>query len=286
MENAADQDLTPHIMCCKEPPNHVLDFMDEMPKLQVAETKYEQEILEGMHPIWFSRIHGYKGLTWQNAVDFCNAVGLMVLCPRSAYCSSDSEDKLFLQTDPFEGEQWAPAASEFNNRQEYWVSLGQNPNTCSTYEELFMTKPPWVQDGSQVSLKEHVLCCQNPKHLQKEQSLMKDLSPIWMDSSHGWNGGSHDDAIQFCEGFGNRKLCPYSAYCPHGPGQPVMGGQAADLNTEGEQWAPIFGEANRWVMIGQKYQNHATTCMDSTMLEGEMHDVPVDKKKNIMCCSF
>lgn len=113
-----------------------------------------------------------------------------------------------------------------------------------------------------------------------------------MDSSHGYEGGSHADAMAFCESFGNRKLCPYTGYCPHGPGQPVMGGHAADFNTEGEQWAPVYGQnKNHWVMIGMKYQNKATTCMTSEELEGEMPAWGMTKenaqlKKYILCCSF
>lgn len=111
-----------------------------------------------------------------------------------------------------------------------------------------------------------------------------------MDTSHGWNGGSHDEAEQFCESFGNRKTCPYSVYCPHGPGHPVMGGHVTDFNTEGEQWAPIYGEQKHWVMIGQKYKNRATTCMTSQELEGgvppDWGGPEADVKKHIMCCSF
>jgi len=145
-------------------------------------------------------------------------------------------------------------------------------------------------DGGQPELRENVLCCQNPKNIRKEQNLKNDLNPIWMDSTHGWKGGSHSDAMQFCESFGNRSLCPYSAYCPHGPGAPVMGGHAVDFNTDGEQWAPVFGQDNNhWVMIGQKYQNSATTCMDSKELNGDgpswgSSDEKAEIKKYIMCC--
>jgi len=121
---------------------------------------------------------------------------------------------------------------------------------------------------------------------------MKDLNPIWMDSSQGYEGGMHEDADAFCARFGNRKLCPYSGYCPHGPGQPVMGGHATDFNTEGEQWSPVYSTSkNEWVMIGSKYQNKATTCMTSDALEGETPAWAstkdnAEQKKYILCCSF
>jgi len=283
---------SPHIMCCKEPDNHFLAGMEANVQTAVAKTKHEQDVLGDMNPVWFGRKHGYKGTTHEDASAFCKNVADMVLCPKSAYCmSEDSQMPLFLQRDAFQGEQWAPLASEFGTSAEYWVSIGQSPSTCKTHEELQLSKPSWIDDGSREELKEHILCCQNPKHLAKEENLKQDLNPIWMDSSHGWNGSSHDDAIEFCESFGNRKLCPYIGYCPHGPGQEVMGGHRVDFTTVGEQWAPVFGEANHWVMIGQKYQNRATTCLDSNQLEGEspswgLSTDRADMKKYILCCDF
>jgi len=289
--------MTPHIMCCKEPENGVIDetaFKNGVsPQLSVAsvKTENEQNVLEGMQPVWFGRRHGYHGTNLSEASDFCEAVGDMVLCPRSAYCPDEENKQLFLQKDPFEGEQWAPATSEIGTKNEYWVSVGTNQDTCVTHEELQLSIPEWALDGSRQDLKGHILCCQNPEYLEKEESMKKELSPIWMDASHGWDGGSHVDAVKFCDDFGMRKLCPYTAYCPHGPGQPAIGGHATDFNTEGEQWAPIYGEKNHWVMIGQKYQNRATMCMDSEGLEGVMPDWGMSKenanlKKYILCCSF
>ena len=80
-------------------------------------------------------------------------------------------------------------------------------------------------------------------------------------------------------------------------GQPVIGGHVEDFNMIGEQWAPVYHESsvhnqyNSWVMIGQKYQNSATTCMDSYELLGRepewgMSDENADMKKHIMCCSL
>ena len=61
---------------------------------------------------------------------------------------------------------------------------------------------------------------------------------------------------------------------------------------QGEQWAPVYhnsSPSNYWVMIGQKYQNSATTCMDNWELEGHspnwgLSDERADLKKYIMCC--
>jgi len=292
----ASTDMTPRIMCCKEPGNGAINEIavnnGNIPlSVATVKTKNEQAVLEEMHPVWFGREHGYRGTTWAVASDFCQAIGDMVLCPRRAYCPDEGK-KLFLKKNPFGGEQWAPATSESETADiEYWVSIGENLDTCATHEELQVATPGWVLAGNQEELKENILCCQNPQNLAKEQSYKKEFNPIWMDASHGWDGGSHDEAIQFCKGFGMRELCPYAAYCPHGPGQPAMGGHATDFNTEGEQWAPIYGETNNWVMIGQKYQNRATMCMNSEELEGVKPDWGMSKenadlKKYIMCCSF
>ena len=70
-----------------------------------------------------------------------------------------------------------------------------------------------------------------------------------------------------------------------------MRGHTADFNGMGEQWAPVFGQTNHWVQIGQKYGNSATTCMDNLGLEGGEPSWGLNKersemKNHIMCCSF
>lgn len=71
--------------------------------------------------------------------------------------------------------------------------------------------------------------------------------------------------------------------CPHGAGKPVMGGHKVDFNTEGEQWAAVFGKDNHWVMIGQMYQNSLTTCTDR---KDGVYVPETSQRKYIMCCSF
>ncbi len=70
-----------------------------------------------------------------------------------------------------------------------------------------------------------------------------------------------------------------------------MGGHRYDFDAEGEQWAPVGGvESNMWVMIGQKYQNSATTCMTFDWLEGTSPgdwggtDANSKRKRHVMCC--
>ena len=341
LTGGAITDMTPQIMCCREPDDHAIAGMMSM-DVAIAKTKAEEEIMEEWDPVWFSAKHGYRGkyellpyhmnrhllrshpsylcsfpfsgTSYQDAINFCKNIADMVLCPKKAYCSPYSEMHLYLQREPFEGDQWAPVASENGTSEEYWISIGEDASVCATHEELLLPLPEWITDGSEQESKQNVLCCQNPHHLAKEQSLASDLDPIWVDGAHGWSGGSHDDANKFCESFNFRRLCPYSAYCPHGLGQEPMGGHTADFNTVGERisyfflsrvknwpnlnisstgemWAPLLGTTNHWVMIGQKYQNRATTCMDNYQLEGEepswgLSNERPEMKSFIMCCYF
>ena len=63
------------------------------------------------------------------------------------------------------------------------------------------------------------------------------------------------------------------------------------FNYAGEQWAPVSGKANAWVMIGRKYGNSATTCLTHEQLEGGDPDWGltldnIGSKLHIQCCKF
>jgi len=302
------KDMTAHIMCCREPPpgdkTTALQSAVSAP-VPIANTIYEQDILDKKHPIWFSRKHGYHGNTYDEAADFCKSIGDMVLCAAETYCpegNTDLEKPLFLKRNAFEGEQWAPVATTDNNAQDKWILVGtldgQSQSTCARFSDVKEMKPKgWNVDDGDSDLKENVLCCLNPNHLVKEMNFAKHLDKTWLGESFGWKGGSHNDATEFCQKLGNKKLCPYTAYCPHGAGRPVIGGHVEDFNMIGEQWAPVYQgssvhhEPNLWVMIGQKYQNSATTCMNSWQLEGHepvwgLSNENADMKHHIMCCSL
>jgi len=273
----------------------------------MATDTYEQDILDKKHPIWFGRKHGYHGNTHKEAEDFCKNINDMVLCPAKTYCPGDntgSDPPLFLGKSAFEGEQWAPVSTtDSDDPNSKWMLVGtldgSSQSTCSTFGDVKGMKPNgWsVEDSTDPDMRQNVLCCLNPNHLLKEMNFAEDLELVWLDESFGWKGGSHNDAMEFCKKLGNKKLCPYSAYCPHGVGQPPIGGHAEDFNMVGEQWAPVHhtssdqSKSNYWVMIGQKYQNSATTCMDNLQLEGRepewgLSSEKAEMKKHIMCCKF
>ena len=127
-------------------------------------------------------------------------------------------------------------------------------------------------------------------------SVISKFSPMWFTADEGgWNGGSHDDAIAFCQQFAGSRgttmnICPYAAYCPQGPTKPVLGGHDANFDEEGEQWAPLYGQSNHWVMIGKKGTNMATTCLTHVQLTGEKpswgkNGSHKEMKQHLLCCS-
>ena len=70
-----------------------------------------------------------------------------------------------------------------------------------------------------------------------------------------------------------------------------MGGHSADFNTEGVQFAPAYGVPNKWIMIGRKYGNSATTCYTHNQLEGSDPEWGYTREKSeaklhVQCCSF
>ncbi len=128
---------------------------------------------------------------------------------------------------------------------------------------------------------------------------MQSMHPVWFDSTSGWNGGSHDDAVELCASMTGTTgkamtLCPYVVYCPNGPSQkPIsINAEGRDFASEGEQWAPVFGQGdNVWVMIGMKGTNKVTQCLSYSQLhEGDdpewgKDDSMKEIKKYVMCCS-
>jgi hypothetical protein len=153
--------------------------------------------------------------TTRTLVPFLKTISLVLDCP-----NGHGVDKpLFLQKDAFEGEQWAPWSSYDNNDVDITNTYilvgtlnGDALSTCRKYEDLNDGKSPsWTVDNSQTKLKKHILCCMDPNKLTEKAVVSKGMNSIWLDESHGWNGGSYSDGEQFCEGLGGKKLCPYTA---------------------------------------------------------------------------
>ena len=185
----------------------------------------------------------------------------------------------------------------------------QQPHTCEEYFQINHHDPLWGLDGSSTDMKQHILCCNTPSGIymsdgdegdniqgkpskpnHDESILLAAFTPRWFGVADGWNSGSHDDAIAFCEqhdGIHGKEmeLCPYAAYCAEGPGTQPIGGHQIDLNGEGQQWAPLFGLENHWVSISSLH-----TCMSHWEVNGEEPSWGLDAsnpdvKKHVLCCS-
>mmetsp|Transcript_19779 Transcript_19779/g.34902 ORF Transcript_19779/g.34902 Transcript_19779/m.34902 type:complete len:441 (+) Transcript_19779:81-1403(+) len=121
--------------------------------------------------------------------------------------------------------------------------------------------------------------------------LHDKFRPLWLGSGEGWTGGSHDEAMQYCKNIRGKELCPYSAMCPYGPGSNVLAGRRpVDFSSQGEQYAPVYGHANRWVMVGRKNGDVHTTCMSHEQLEMKppswgLNGDRAEVKSHIMCCT-
>jgi hypothetical protein len=297
-EEDDSESFTRNLQCCEEP----YEPESSLVKPFLPLTDREEKVLNNLHPVWFSRSHGYRGTTHEEAELFCNAAVGMHLCPIEAYCpNGPTSDRkpLYLQKDAFQGEQWAPVSpstgiqTDLGNEYVMIGTLdGNSSSTCMSYDSLHTNPlPPWSADGSKTELKQHVMCCEKAGDTEQQHAIEIQMSPIWLDKKHGWGGGSHEDAEKFCNELGGKKLCPYVAYCPHGVGRQPLGGHSADFNSQGVQYSPLYGESNAWVMIGQKDGNAATTCMMHTQLEGGepdwgLNDERQDIKNHILCCSI
>lgn len=293
----------------------------ETPTEQVVSsmTMLEISTQEAFHPEWFDNSLGWYGGSYTDAKAFCQSLpqpngGHWYLCPNMAYCPNGPKEvePLYLQKDAFEDMQWAPISDKQNG----WVMVGKmsqnRPKTCENYFQINHHDPLWGLDGSSKDMKQHILCCNTPsgiylsegdegansgqttsaaaKPSHDESVLLGAFTPRWYGEKDGWNMGSHDDAIDFCEQHDGihgikMELCPYAAYCPEGPGKPPIGGHNIDVNAEGPQWAPLFGNTNHWVSIsGDK------PCQSHWEVHGEEPIWGLDAsnlgvKRHVLCCS-
>ncbi|KAL3784755.1 hypothetical protein HJC23_003507 [Cyclotella cryptica] len=128
----------------------------------------------------------------------------------------------------------------------------------------------------------------NSKIQQREKAVISAFQPVWFATSHGWSGTTYDDAIDFCASFNHMVLCPFSAYCPNGPGSPPLSGSMV-LDVDGEEWAPVNGPLNSWVQLGKINGDPASQCALHHDLLGNRPQWGIDGtrpeiKHHVMCC--
>ena len=239
-------------------------------------------------------------------------------------------EPLYLHMEAFDGVQWAPISNEENewvmigdtadltcktyleiNHHE--PSWGLDGDETQLKEHLLCCEDKTFNANAVASIQEGSLSSVSNSDIQvdgsltstpdasnnqggHESSVISTFNPQWFTADNGgWDGGSHSEAVEFCQQFAGAhgkkmELCPYAVYCPNGPSNSVIGGHDANFDEEGEQWAPVFGQANHWVMIGKKGTNKSTTCLSHVQLTGEEPSWGIDgsskeKKLHIMCCS-
>ena len=287
-ENKAE---TSNIMCCEPDDNWIPEDQSANVVVSSAPSLIDKIAMDMFKPIWFGRKHGWQGGSFQDAVKFCNNIGDMDLCPIMALCPDGKT--LFNDIPPFRGEQWSPLSDGD------WALTGlteSDPSaTCQQYHVL-TEQPSTNIDRESADKKQHVMCCAKSKQGTDQEDLEEvikvTMQPTWYDSSGGWNGNSHSDAVDFCQKNGGKHLCPYVAYCPNGEGSQPFPGHPVDFNTETiMQWSPWNEDTGKgWVLVSRKYQNSATTCMTYSELEGGIPSWDessnlAEAKKYILCCS-
>jgi len=156
---------------------------------------------------------------------------------------------------------------------------GTTPAHCDNQPSLFDPIQLQVPNGEDGQL----------PMLDVTDILQLQFQPIWLSGREGWNGGSYLDAVAFCNSIRGKALCPYAAMCPTGPGNAVMGGRdSIEFTVEGEQYAPIAGKDNQWVMIGDlastpKCQTYRE--IEGTAPEWGLSGERAELKQHIMCCT-
>ncbi|KAL7527206.1 hypothetical protein ACHAXR_007324 [Thalassiosira sp. AJA248-18] len=179
----------------------------------------------------------------------------------------------------------AAKAKDVNNKNEVQATTSSN------------NKPSSESSASSITASATTATATTSKTVDITNILHQKFKPLWLSAKEGWNGGSHADAVEFCNSIRGKKLCPYSAMCPHGPGKEVMGGRHhLEFNVVGTQYAPVMGGENHWVMIGSTNgdggeEEEETRCKTHRQLEGTspewgLNGDRAEVKQHVMCCTI
>ncbi|KAL7462817.1 hypothetical protein ACHAXS_003191 [Conticribra weissflogii] len=264
-------------------------------------------------PAWFTRSDGWVGQTYSSAIEFCSSQQSMVPCPLEAYCPLGKESMPYggLKSD---STAWAPVYDKANE----WVQIGQAEKACVLFSEVNGSTPNWGVSGEKnEELTRHIMCCREADEkgaaggeddvqsavaeskapmaatlTDKEQEILNTHHPLWFGRKEGYHGTTYADAKDFCKKEAQMQLCPQEAYCPNGITEdgsmkPLF------LNLDafgGEQWAPLYGEENTWILVGKLHDDPSSTCRTYYEMNGRrepswgLDGTSTELKERILCC--
>jgi len=176
-----NEGITRHVLCCRKMPSLVDDSsvgIIEAPPSNTqmgapskpesaAYLQYETQY----QPVWYDRTTGWKGHSYNAAVEFCADLGdNHKLCPYEAYCP------LGKNSNPYGGGfesgslLWAPVSDSYND----WVQIGteslydsltssvEGEVPCATYMNIHLQNPSWGVDGKgSWEFTGKILCCRD-----------------------------------------------------------------------------------------------------------------------------
>lgn len=138
---------------------------DAMPPPPMSKKDQELEKVSAAYrPVWFDRSTGWKGQTYQEALDFCASFNDDIPCPYEVYCPTDDKSLISGVMD-HDGESWA-AVANMNNE---WVQVGIS-GECILYTDKYKKEPQWGLDGkNNEMITRHIMCCR--RHPYEEGSV-------------------------------------------------------------------------------------------------------------------
>jgi len=182
MSGEGSEEFTRNIMCCLHQEENTGE--EGAISYQVAVSKY--------HPHFYDRWHGWKGQTFEAALDFCDGIEGYELCPYGTlrrapyyfllsshflilhvYCSisclirvvcSDAVCPLGIDREPLSayaeatGPAWIPIIDSANE----WVNIGRD-GACAKYSDVNSKSPEWGMNGiGNEEITRAIMCCAHP----------------------------------------------------------------------------------------------------------------------------
>ena len=119
---------------------------------------------------------------------------------------------------------------------------------------------------------------------QAYNAVALNVEPKWFDRSSGWEGTTHQAALQFCAS-NERVLCPYAAYCPLGPKSPIPYGGFKTERFGTLAPAIATGGKNMWIRVGKDEKGDGEVCTFVELEASWGQDKSNEEvTRHIMCC--